>query len=301
MPTLNLGRVGFVNKLAWADGVHKINDVVTYNGGTYACILAHTSVAGNIIPTNVTYWIEWINPDVVHKTGDETIAGIKTFSSSPILPTVADGDSSTKGATTAFVASAIPYNTHAATSKTTPVDADEFPLIDSAASFGLKKLTGANLKAWLSSFFAPLLSPAFTGNPTAPTATAGTNTTQLATTAFVKTEIPNALNASGTAPIYACRAWVNFNGTGTVAIRASGNVSSITDNGIGDYTVNFTTSMPDVNYNTMVTTCNRIGEGAIGIGGLFGQDTGTVSAQRIRTFNPSVFEDFVSVNVSIFR
>jgi hypothetical protein len=47
---------------------------------------------------------------------------------------------------------------------------------------------------------------------------------------------------------YACRAWVNFNGTGTVAIRASGNVSSITDNGTGNYTVNFTTAMPDANY-----------------------------------------------------
>jgi hypothetical protein len=45
-----------------------------------------------------------------------------------------------------------------------------------------------------------------------------------------------------------CRAWVNFNGTGTVAIRASFNVSSITDNGVGDYTVNFTNAMPDVNY-----------------------------------------------------
>ena len=55
-------------------------------------------------------------------------------------------------------------------------------------------------------------------------------------------------NASGSAPVYACRAWVNFNGTGTVAIRESGNVSSITDNGTGHYTVNFTTAMPDVNY-----------------------------------------------------
>ena len=61
-------------------------------------------------------------------------------------------------------------------------------------------------------------------------------------------EIKDALNASGNAPIYACRAWVNFNGTGTVAIRASGNVSSITDNAVGDYTVNFTTEMPDANY-----------------------------------------------------
>ena len=52
-----------------------------------------------------------------------------------------------------------------------------------------------------------------------------------------------------TAVAYGCRAWVNFNGTGTVAIRASGNVSSITDNGTGVYTVNFTTAMPDVNYS----------------------------------------------------
>ena len=48
---------------------------------------------------------------------------------------------------------------------------------------------------------------------------------------------------------YGCRAWVNFNGTGTVAIRSSGNVSSITDHGTGDYTVNFTTAMPDANYS----------------------------------------------------
>jgi hypothetical protein len=54
--------------------------------------------------------------------------------------------------------------------------------------------------------------------------------------------------ASGSAPSYSARAWVNFNGTGTVAIRASGNVSSITDNSTGDYTINFTTAMPDTNY-----------------------------------------------------
>jgi hypothetical protein len=46
-----------------------------------------------------------------------------------------------------------------------------------------------------------------------------------------------------------CVAWVNFNGTGTVAIRASYNVSSITDNGTGDYTVNFTNALADVNYS----------------------------------------------------
>jgi hypothetical protein len=63
--------------------------------------------------------------------------------------------------------------------------------------------------------------------------------------------IKTALNASGDPGIYACRAWVNFNGTSTPAIREDGNVSSITDNGTGDYEINFTTAMPDANYAAM--------------------------------------------------
>ena len=72
-------------------------------------------------------------------------------------------------------------------------------------------------------------------------------------------QIKTALNANNGAPIYACRAWVNFNGTGTVAIRASGNVSSITDNGTGDYTVNFTTAMSDANYSSVVSISIDVG------------------------------------------
>ena len=60
-----------------------------------------------------------------------------------------------------------------------------------------------------------------------------------------------------------CRAWVNFNGTGTVAIRAAFNVSSITDNGVGQYTVNFTTAMPDANYAIVKQDSER-GVGEIG-------------------------------------
>jgi len=56
------------------------------------------------------------------------------------------------------------------------------------------------------------------------------------------------------ATAYGCRAWVNFNGTGTVAIRDSGNVSSITDNATGNYTFNFSTAMPDINYNVVCGT-----------------------------------------------
>tara|TARA_Y100001970_G_scaffold201835_1_gene245636 strand:- start:14550 stop:15014 length:465 start_codon:yes stop_codon:yes gene_type:complete len=81
------------------------------------------------------------------------------------------------------------------------------------------------------------------------TATLGSGVVMAANHSGVKT----ALNASGTAPIYACRAWVNFNGTGTIAIRGSGNVSSITDNGNGGYTVNFTTALPDTNYSAVTS------------------------------------------------
>lgn len=65
--------------------------------------------------------------------------------------------------------------------------------------------------------------------------------------------VKTALNASGEAPIYACRAFVNFNGTGTVAIRTSGNVSSITDNGTGNYTVNFITAFTHGDYSTSLS------------------------------------------------
>lgn len=61
-----------------------------------------------------------------------------------------------------------------------------------------------------------------------------------------------AVNASGSAPVYSCRAWINFNGTGTPAARGSGNVSSITDNGTGNYTLNFTTALEDANYAIVV-------------------------------------------------
>ena len=63
----------------------------------------------------------------------------------------------------------------------------------------------------------------------------------------------NAIQDTAGVERYLARAWVNFNGTGTVAIRAAGNVTSITDNGTGDYTVNFTNAMPDANYGQVVT------------------------------------------------
>ena len=85
------------------------------------------------------------------------------------------------------------------------------------------------------------------------------------------------------ATAFGCRAWVNFNGTGTVAIRASGNVSSITDNAVGDYTVNFTTAMPDANYSATMTS----GFHAVTWGLIYFNAAFTTSACRFITTSPA--------------
>jgi hypothetical protein len=102
------------------------------------------------------------------------------------------------------------------------------------------------------------------------------------------------------ATAYGCRAWVNFNGTGTVAIRASGNVSSITDGGVGDYTVNFTTAMPDANYCVQLTS----GDNNSGYAVIAGLASGnTAGAAKVATLNGgfSARQDSAYVFVSIFR
>jgi len=121
---------------------------------------------------------------------------------------------------------------------------------------------------------------------------------RLSNTTWYRTSAP-ALGNVGTAPVYAARAWVNFNGTGTVAIRASGNVTSITDNGTGDYTVNFTTAMSDANYSVNITGENTTGANCytwVKSGG-----TQTASAVQMHVVGTVGLFDSARVNVSIFR
>jgi hypothetical protein len=100
------------------------------------------------------------------------------------------------------------------------------------------------------------------------------------------TDVTNVVN--GTA-----KAWVNFNGTGTVAIRRGFNVSSITDNSTGNYTVNFTTAMADVDYAALIT-----GEQVT----IFGPVSSTTSAYRLDSYVPatSAVVDRSIICVTIF-
>jgi hypothetical protein len=128
-----------------------------------------------------------------------------------------------------------------------------------------------------------------------------TSATVSGITSYTDTDALDLFNASGSAPVYASRAWVNFNGTGVVAIRASGNVSSITDGGTGDYTVNFTTAMSDTDYAVYAhgsanagLSCFGVQDGSINI---------QISSVRVRSVYSStlVYADSTYSYVAIFR
>lgn len=146
--------------------------------------------------------------------------------------------------------------------------------------------------------------------PDATTTLVGTDTTQTLTNKSIDASqlsgnvaaarITTALNASGSAPIFACRSWVNFNGSNG-AIRASGNVSSVTYNGTGQSTVNFTTAMDDTNYSVV---CSGHSAGfsrqANAMPSSAGYATGSIVILYGNTINAAA-ENLSHVNVAVFR
>jgi len=240
---------------------------------------------------------------------------------------------------------------------------------------------------------ADLNSPALTGTPTAPTASAATNTTQIASTAYVRGEITalslgnmstqaktaiditggtinstaiggstaaagkfTTLEATGVTTVqagtaalpaitttgdtntgiffsaadtidfteggtatgqfdssgnfkfnsgygsvataYGCRVWVNFDGTGTPAIRGSGNVTSITDHSTGEYTVNFTTALPDTNYAVVSLNSTPSGDA----GDATQVNTYATTSVRLKLFDRSGnLYDATQIHVVVFR
>ena len=108
------------------------------------------------------------------------------------------------------------------------------------------------------------------------------------------------INSSGTENGQLCKAWVNFNGTGTVAIRSSFNVSSITDNGTGNYTVNFANSFPDSNYAYSHAYSNEVSVQHT-IGFLNGYDNSTLNVEHFNARDSSNKADKAHVLIAVFR
>jgi len=127
-------------------------------------------------------------------------------------------------------------------------------------------------------------------------------------------EIKKALNADNSPPVYACRAWVNFDGTKDTTgaastsntnrlIRASGNVTSVLRNGTGDYTITFTTAMPDANYAAMLSGGSQIA--TQGRGFMEQHDSILRSTTQLRVYsltdNTSAVADSTVYSAAIFR
>lgn len=131
---------------------------------------------------------------------------------------------------------------------------------------------------------------------------------------LAQADIANAVNAAGSAPIFGCRAWVNFDGTRNVddtgasingqpvLIRGSGNVTSVVKNSTGDYTINFTTAMPDTNFGTTISVSSDASSAMIFYEDGSHTTARTTSSQKIsiRSNIPTAV-DRTSVSVMIFR
>ena len=155
---------------------------------------------------------------------------------------------------------------------------------------------GTGVATWLGTPSSANLASAITDETGSGALVFGTSPT-LTTPNIDSAQIPT---VSGTAPLYMARAWVNFNGTGTVAIRASGNVTNITDNGTGIYTVNITTSISDANYTAVGNTGGNSGTRELTF--RFDTTAPTVSSAQLITANSSgTAADSAYVMVAIFR
>ena len=262
------------------------NDITIFSSGSNTVIVvipgtAATCTCISITGTTAASWeAGYIEFSTRTGTGSVVLAASPTLSGTPLAPTAANGTNTTQIATTAFV-----QNQIGASSGVTTFSAGTTGLTPSTATSGAVTLAGtlavANGGTGATTFTSGALLKG-AGTSAVTTASAADIVAQISTTAVTNaTNATKLTTASGSAPSYSARAWVNFDGTTGGTIRASGNVSSVTDNAaLGDFTVNFTTAMANANYATI---------GSVGLVGNpynnFFIGTAATSSIQIRTYN----------------
>lgn len=235
--------------------------------------------------------------------GNLTVIGSAALGSNATASTQATSDNSTKLATTAYVTSKIAASTSGL------ADPGGSGIVARTATAGAtvaRTITQGN-------GITVTNGNGVSGDPTITLATPGTltsSTTNQVTASSHTHEVtfPNTITSvngvsSGAVTISAVSAWVNFNGTGTVAIRASYNVSSITDGGVGTYTINFSSSLADANYAWAAAAVSPSAENTGVVTGINNSTVLTSSGLTLKfsgASNNSV-QDYATIGVSVFR
>lgn len=281
---------------AWATATEYLKNNIVYesdNGASYIALSNHTSGTFSTDLGAAKWGLLALRGSAGTGTGDmlksENLSGLanNTTARSNLGAQTLDA-TLTALAGLATGADKLPYSTGTDTFAETPLTAFARTLLDDADAATARATLGVVAASDTASGIVELATSA--------EAAAGTDTVRAITPAGLK----GGLNATGTAPVYACRAWVNFNGTGVVAIRASGNVSSIADNGVGDYTVNFGTALPDASYSVMGSCRGQndtdVNSTLVGVGVL-----STTAASVYSKNAGNTLVDSSAINVAVFR